>query len=139
MTTRPATEAARGAHFPLAEAAELQDDLLAVDHDLERLAALLAHAGQTLLDAFAAVATPLAEAGHAAALDQLARAFPALQFEDLASQLLGHSRQRLGRCVDRIARRTFADEEGEPPLDDAALRPNPVTQSAIRTGSVELF
>lgn len=139
MTSRPPTEPARGAHFPLAEAAGLQDDLLAVDHDLERLGALLAQAGQTLLDTFAAVATPLAESGQAGAIDQLARAFPALQFEDLASQLLGHSRQRLGRCVDLIAQRTFAEEHGEPPPDVTSLRPNPVTQSALRPGSVELF
>lgn len=135
----PDTEPRAGAHFPLAVAAELQDHLLAVDLDLDRLQALLAQACQTLIASFNAASAPLQAVGDEATLVEFGRAISALQFQDLASQLVDHSRCRLRLCVDEIARQTFASDAEDPLPDDGPLRPNPVTQSVMGAGSIELF
>jgi hypothetical protein len=62
----------------------------------------------------------------------LGGAIPALQFQDMASQLIAHTHRRLRDCADRLAGEAAAVEA--PPL-----RPNPVTQDEMDTGSIELF
>ena len=67
-------------------------------------------------------------------------AVTALQFQDMASQLIIHTSKRLRSCADRLARETMGeDEEGEAVAEEAPLRPNPVTQDEMDAGSVELF
>ena len=74
------------------------------------------------------------------ALQHLGRAITALQFQDLASQLVGHTQQRLRSCADRLACDTLTDDEDGPALATAAPeRPNPVTQEEMDPGSIELF
>jgi len=67
-------------------------------------------------------------------------AVTALQFQDMASQLVAHTTRRLRNCADRIARDTMGDDEdGETLIEEAPLRPNPVTQDEMDAGSIELF
>ena len=127
-------------------AAELQDDLLAATNDLERLQTLLSDACDTLLVGFSAANEHLdgdsGRMGKAEMLlrDQLAEAVTALQFQDMASQLIAHTHKRLRRCSDRIAQQAFTgDEDGDVAIEIEPLRANPVTQDEMDAGSVELF
>lgn len=130
-------------------AADLQDNLLTVSNDLERLQSLLDDSHKTLQAGFFGtleLLRQLHDSGHleAAALSQatqhLACAVKALQFQDMATQLIAHTNCRLHHCADRLARDTFAgDGEGEAAVEAAPMRPNPVTQAEMDTGFVELF
>lgn len=141
------------AQMPLLAAADLHDSLLTASNDLDRLERLLADATQTLMGHFygaSAQITQLArqaaqhpEAPGAAlheALQHLGGAVTALQFQDMASQLIMHTHRRLRHCADRLARDVMGDEDDGPAvIEDAPLRPNPVTQDEMDAGSVELF
>ena len=51
-----------------------------------------------------------------------------------------HANKRLRNCADRIARDAMGDDEdGEAVVEEAPLRPNPVTQDEMDAGSIELF
>jgi hypothetical protein len=74
------------------------------------------------------------------AMAHMAGAITAMQFQDMATQLIAHTGRRLRNCADRIARDTMGDDEdGAAVLDEAPLRPNPVTQDEMDAGSIELF
>lgn len=139
---------------PLLAAAELQDHLMTVTHDLERLQRLLDDAGEALslhfYEASSHVTALLRNAAelpesHAAGLTtvmgDIAGAITALQFQDMATQLIAHTSQRLRNCADQLARDTFGDddEDGAAIVEIAPLRPNPVTQDEMDAGSIELF
>lgn len=138
---------------PLLAAAELQDHLMTVTHDLERLQRLLDDAGEALSTHFFTAsslvsgllrhATALPEGDEATlrkVTDEIAGAITALQFQDMATQLIAHTSQRLRNCQDQLARDTFGDDEdGEAVVEIAPLRPNPVTQDEMDAGSIELF
>ena len=143
-----ATESTQGASLPFLAAADLQDHLMTATNDLDRLQTLLSDACDTLqtgffgaaaqLDDLRAAVPDIATVNRAAA--HLGSAVTALQFQDMASQLINHTRGRLRNCADRLARDAFAgDEEGEAAVEEAPLRPNPVTQSEMNTGFIELF
>lgn len=135
----------------LLTAVEVQDHLNMVGNDLDRLQRLLSDACDTLLanfqDTHAALATVRQDdaaaagtPGMADALDRLGSAVVALQFQDMASQLIAHSRLRLRSCSDQIAREALPDDDDGPSAyEDAPIRPNPVTQDEMDAGSVELF
>lgn len=131
--------------MPLLAAAELQDNLLMVANDLERLQTLLSGACDTMLAAFSGAsdalrARPTAEPAIGRAIEQLGTAVVALQFQDMASQLIAHTQRRLRHCTDRIAQDTFLDDEdGEAVVEPLPLHPNPVTQDEMDAGSVTLF
>ena len=142
------------AAIPLRVAAELQDHLMTVSNDLERLQRLLDDAGAALANHFYSasghISTILNSSGvqqtsDSPALihlkDDIARAITALQFQDMATQLIAHTSQRLRNCADQLARDTFGDddEDGMAVVEIAPLRPNPVTQDEMDAGSVELF
>jgi hypothetical protein len=128
-------------------AAELQDDLMSASHDLDRLQTLLAAACEALMQRFHGAHTQLVEIRQvvdtpamADVAQQLGGAVTALQFQDMASQLIAHTSRRLRSCADRIARDALGeDEPGETVVEIAPLRPNPVTQDEMDAGSVELF
>ena len=103
---------------------ETHDFLRAAAADLDRLQMLLADACTTLLARFSGVSAALRSSPPArdAALHELGAAVTALQFQDLAQQLIAHTQGRLARCV--------------PGLD---ARPNPVDQAGVAAGSVDLF
>jgi len=130
-------------------AADLQDHLMTASNDLDRLQTLLADACDTLQAGFFGASQHLHDLRATAlpdpqpvdrAVAHLGAAVTALQFQDMASQLINHTLGRLRNCADRLARDAFeGDEDGEAVVEQAPLRPNPVTQSEMDTGFIELF
>ncbi len=133
---------------PVLVAAELQDSLLTVMHDLQRLEGLLNHATGNLLSRFGEANAALTDTlidGNAelvALRSALRDAVTELQFHDMATQLISHTSRVLQGCAFRLAAETMGEGEGEEAAQDADMmpgRPNPVTQSEMEAGSVELF
>jgi hypothetical protein len=124
--------------------ADMQDEVLSAGTELERLDRLLSDAVDQLLDRFArAHALCLDAAGLSTvqrdALDaELQGAMTALQFQDLAAQLIVHSRRRLAAVSDCLG--NLADGDGEEGCEvQWVSRACPVAQRAVDAGSVELF
>ena len=71
----------------------------------------------------------------------MAAAITAMQFQDVASQLVAHTTRRLRHCADRLAAQAMGedDEDGRAVVETLPLCPNPVTQDEMDAGSVELF
>lgn len=133
---------------PVIVAAELQDSLLVVMHDLHRLEGLLTHATDNLLERFGEANAALSDVAIAGAPELMAartalrRAVTELQFQDMASQLIWHTTKVLQGCAFRLASEAMGHEDGEeaaPFAEMAPDRPNPVTQSEMDAGSVDLF
>ena len=142
------------ATLPLLAAADLQDSLMVATNDLDRLQRLLTDATETLMGHFYGASSQITQLSRLAAqhpelpeshlhetMGHLAGAVTALQFQDMASQLIDHTHRRLRNCADRLARDVMGDddEDGAAVVEDAPLRPNPVTQDEMDAGSVELF
>lgn len=139
--------------MPLMAAADLQDHLMVASNDLERLQRLLDDASQALMGHFTGATEHLEAAlreleGASSARPSTIRearqtlggAITALQFQDMASQLIAHTTRRLRNCADRLASEAFAgDEDGLAVVEELPLRPNPVTQDEMDAGSVDLF
>jgi len=135
MLAQDASEPPPGGGLPLLAAADLQDHLMVASNDLERLQRLLDDASQALMTHFTD-ATGHVDAGSRA----IGGAITALQFQDMASQLIAHTSRRLRNCADRLAAEAMGDDEdGVAVVEDAPLRPNPVTQDEMDAGSIELF
>jgi len=141
-----------GPQLPFAAAADLQDHLMTASNDLDRLQTLLADACETLMTRFSGateqVRVLLDEhdvntadcAVYSDLMQQLGDAVIALQFQDMASQLIHHTHRRLRSCADQIARVSMGDDEdGIAVVEEPPMRPNPVTQSEMDAGSIELF
>ncbi|HEY1089828.1 MAG TPA: hypothetical protein VGE47_01920 [Burkholderiaceae bacterium] len=152
LNNDPSVDTDEGFMPSLMAAAELQDHLMTVSNDLERLQRLLDDAGASLSEHFFAASAHLeklareaAEAGRDGSVVQklqghIAAAITALQFQDMSTQLIAHTSQRLRNCSDQLARDTFGDDEdGMAVVEIAPLRPNPVTQDEMDAGSIELF
>jgi hypothetical protein len=137
-------------------AAELQDHLMMATNDLDRLHTLLADACDTLMQRFYNATEQIHalmdahssegddkrdSAAYQGLMQQLGAAVTALQFQDMASQLIVHTNHRLRSCVDTLAQEAFGDddEDGQIAAEAPPLRPNPVTQSEMDAGSIELF
>ncbi len=126
--------------------AELQDSLLMVMHDLHRLEGLLGDATDNLLQRFGE-ANGLLSDDVVAQSERLERARTALrsavtelQFHDMASQLISHTTKVVRSCAFQLGAEAMgAGDEPAAPRDEAPARPNPVTQSAMEAGSIELF
>jgi hypothetical protein len=134
----------------LSAVADLQDSLLVAMNDLKRLEGLLDHATSNLLDRFnRAIAATEAIASDGAPersrIDELREILRAavleLQFHDMATQLLVHTGKVLRGCAYTLAEQVMEPEEEEVGVVVTHLpqRPNPVTQSEMDAGSVELF
>jgi hypothetical protein len=134
--------------FDPALAFELQDELLTACNDLERLLGLIGgtcrELGLAFHDALGLIAARR-DSGAAApelltqVVSLLARGVTALQFDDMASQLVTHTRKRLRHSADRLAIAAMGEDQDEAVIEPALLRPNPVTQDEMDAGSVELF
>ena len=150
-----ATEQINGSPLPLLAAADLQDHLMTATNDLDRLQTLLADACDVLAESFYGATEQLqalmtepgvVAPGHAYQERihelgiKLTGAVTALQFQDMASQLITHTHRRLRSCADQIARVAMGDDdEGATVVEEAPPRPNPVTQDEMDAGSIELF
>ncbi|MBC7735220.1 MAG: hypothetical protein H7306_25560 [Bacteriovorax sp.] len=152
MLNTPEPDVQFACPLPLLAAADLQDNLLTAGHDLDRLQTLLSHACDELMQGFYGATDQIRSFVESAETDgpmpdllagvtrHLGAAITALQFQDMASQLIAHTHQRLRNCADRLARETMGDDEdGYTVVEEAPLRPNPVTQDEMDAGSVELF
>jgi len=152
MLAIPDAPAPSGETIDLLLAADLQDHLLTASNDLERLQTLLSGACETLADSFfgaTAHIDALRDGSHPDTVQQLTQhlgqAITALQFQDMAAQLIVHTNKRLRNCADRLAADTFDDSDcceggdGATQISAAPQRPNPVTQDEMDAGSVELF
>jgi hypothetical protein len=146
MQSEPRNPAGAPQGMSLFDLADLQDHLLSATNDLARLEGLLADACRALLTRFQRATEQVRElatpdsAAREQAVAEIAGAVTALQFEDMASQLIAHTCQRLHHCADRLAQQAFSeDSDGETLVLAAPLRPNPVTQSEVDAGSIELF
>ncbi|MEY4750773.1 MAG: hypothetical protein RIQ60_2987 [Pseudomonadota bacterium] len=149
----PITPAESSAMHTLLLAAELQDHLLIASNDLERLQRLLNDASEALQVHFYAANGHLGKLLHQGAafpnldtsalhdaMQNMAGAVTALQFQDMASQLIHHTNRRLRNCADQLAREAMGpDPDGDGVIEEAPQRPNPVTQDEMDAGSVELF
>ncbi len=145
-------EPSTAVQMPLLAAADLQDHLMTASHDLDRLQTLLSDACDTLMQRFHGASENIrtlrshphtendSDAVFSDVMQDLGGAVTALQFQDMASQLINHTHKRLRSCVDRLAREAFADDEdGMAAAEEVPLRPNPVTQAEMDVGSIELF
>ncbi|WP_181179074.1 hypothetical protein [Methylibium rhizosphaerae] len=140
-----------GGTIPLLMAADLQDHLMVASNDLDRLQRLLSDTCDALMQRFYGASAELTRAmdanggavdgaAVAAAMQELGAAVTALQFQDMASQLINHTHRRLRNCADQLARDAMGDDEdGAAVVEEAPLRPNPVTQDEMDAGSIELF
>ena len=149
-TSPPAPD---GSPLPLLMAADLQDHLMVASNDLERLQRLLDDASETLSGHFysatdrinhvlreLAALLPDDDGRLHGAMQDLAGAITALQFHDMATQLIAHTHLRLRNCADRIAAEAMGeDPEGTAIVEEGPGRPNPVTQDEMDAGSIELF
>jgi hypothetical protein len=133
--------------MPVMLVAEVQDSLLVVVHDLSRLDGLLAHTMEKLMERFTFASASLADPSlmESDQLDAVRGALRAavteLQFQDMASQLIGHTSKILQGCAYRLASESMGSEDGEavPFVEEVPERPNPVTQDEMDAGSIELF
>ena len=147
QTSDPTTLSAPTVALPVMMVAEVQDSLLVVVHDLNRLDGLLAHAMENLMQRFTAASTNLSDPALAALTELegvragLRAAVTELQFQDMASQLIGHTSKILQGCAYRLASESMGSEDGEavPFVEEVPERPNPVTQDEMEAGSIELF
>ncbi|APW36658.1 hypothetical protein RD110_05120 [Rhodoferax koreense] len=148
MQTEPSASPGPAVQLPVMVVAELQDSLMVVMHDLSRLDGLLSHTMDNLMLRFDAANKELSNASlpDLPALDEvrstLRSAVTELQFQDMASQLIVHTTKVLQACAFRLASESMGQEEGEeaaPFVEMVPDRPNPVTQSEMDAGSIELF
>lgn len=147
------------APLPLRAVAQLQDSLRVATHDLDRLQRLLTDATETLLGHFYGALSQISQLSRLAATQpvlpehtlhqtraHLAGAVTALQFQDMASQLINHTHRRLQHCADQLAHDGPGPGAAHPhtghpaaPAQSALLQRNPVAQDEMHAGSVELF
>ncbi len=127
---------------PVKLAADMQDELLTAGTELDRLQRLLSDAVAQLNACFTQALEEQARlpdsARSEAVAAQLRGALIALQFEDMASQIISHSRRRVASVADCLGNLVM----GEPETDcdvQWVSRPCPVAQRAVDAGSIELF
>ncbi|MDM7455766.1 MAG: hypothetical protein P3W97_000465 [Tepidimonas sp.] len=117
-------------------------------NDLKRLEGLLDHATGNLLDRFnraIAAVDALASTQDTPATQDLRQtlhqAVLELQFHDMATQLLEHTGKVLRGCAYMLAEQVMEPEEDEvgAVVTHLPQNPNPVTQSEMDAGSIELF
>ena len=155
---RPQVESAHAGQAPAPSmlAADLQDHLMMATNDLDRLHTLLADACDTLMQRFYNATEQIHalmdahsadgddkrdSAAYQSLMLQLGGAVTALQFQDMASQLIVHTNHRLRSCAHTLAREAFGDDDEDGPslIEPPPQRPNPVTQAEMDAGSIELF
>lgn len=128
---------------------DVQDGILTACTDLDRLVSLFSAACAEVNARFVTASTLIDQLRAEGAMDgvrldelqsHLGHAVVALQIDDMATQLVDHTRRVLRHCADSLAVGTFADGDGDDLVIEARpLRPSPVTQAGMDAGSIELF
>lgn len=146
MEPRPDHSDEPSVTLPLSTVADVQDSLLIAMNDLQRLGGLLDHATSNLLERFNSAHTAMqtlhGESEETMQIRQaLHQAVTELQFHDMATQVLVHTGKILKNCAYKLAEDSMEMEAEESGLVETCLpeRPNPVTQSEMDAGSIELF
>lgn len=125
--------------LPVAAVADLQDSLLVVMNDLQRLGGLLDHATENLMDRFSSANSALAHIGPdgppelPTVRNALQLAVTELQFHDMASQLLVHTDNILKACAYKLAEDAMGlddDEEAHSVIE--VTPPNPTLSRKAR-------
>lgn len=112
----------------------------AIAADLERLNALISDAGDKLMLSFNQL-QKMAPRVEMSVTDRrelqaaVTTAVTALQFQDMATQLVQHAQRRLGVLQDCVA--SLSDQVNDPL--QVSTRMQPVLQNAVSAGSVDLF
>jgi len=117
--------------------AHAAEECSAIAADLERLRGLIADAGSQIAGGFSVLADPAANEGARA--QALAQAVRALQFEDIALQLVGHAQTRLAlleTCVQDLSPQ--ASDTLSAAIAHRAQH-HPVGQTGLGAGEIELF
>jgi hypothetical protein len=79
-------------------------------------------------------------ADHPRGTQTLASAITALQFQDMATQLIAHTAAGCATAPTAWRATPWATTRTVPAVvEDTPLRPNPVTQDEMDAGSIELF
>lgn len=131
--------------IPVSVVADLQDSLLVAMNDLKRLEGLLDHATANLLDRFNAALQGVEQMPEGALKTDLQGSLHdsvlELQFHDMSSQLLVHIGKMLKGCAYILADQALEPDENEAGMVVTHMpkNPNPVTQSEMDAGSIELF
>jgi hypothetical protein len=128
---------------------DVQDGILTACTDLDRLVSLFSAACAEVNARFVTASTLIDQLRAEDVMDDarldelqshLGHAVVALQIDDMATQLVDHTRRVLRHCADSLAVGTFADMDGDDQVIEARpLRPSPVTQAGMDAGSIELF
>ncbi len=125
--------------------ADLQDSLLVAMNDLKRLEGLLDHATGNLLDRFNRAIQVTGDLPDDPRFNEVREALQLavteLQFHDMATQLLVHIGKVLKGCAYILADQAMEPDEEEVGVVVTHMpkNPNPVTQSEMDAGSIELF
>lgn len=111
----------------------------AIAADLERLKTLIAEAGDRLADSFAVVGAAVRalggdDPGRVRLSSAVHSAVTALQFQDLATQLIAHAQRRLNALQDHLRP---VEATADPLLANTRLQP--VKQAGMAPGSIDLF
>lgn len=124
--------------------ADLQDELLTASTDLDRLQVLLGDAVDQLLARFGGAGEQLArlraglsEVDTSGLEAELGGAVIALQFQDLATQLVSHASRRVRSVAEVLGNEALGDADAAPV--EMVARACPVAQRQMDAGSVELF
>ncbi len=125
--------------------ADLQDELLTASTDLDRLQVLLGDAVDQLLARFGGAGRQLAllrermpaEADTTELESELGGAVIALQFQDLATQLVTHASRRVRSVAEVLGNEALGDADAAPV--EMVTRACPVAQRQMDAGSIELF
>jgi hypothetical protein len=134
--------------LPVNLVADVQDSLLMAMTDLKRLEGLLDHATGNLLERFSTANHALGNLATSKDSDDLLsirhslhQAVTELQFHDMATQLIVHTGKVLKGCAYTLAEQAMEPEEDEigVVVTHMPQNPNPVTQSEMDAGSIDLF
>jgi len=120
-----------------------QAQLSEAETDMRRLETLITQTAQTLYASFQTIERRWKERpseGEMLVDEEVGRAVTALQFHDLATQLLGHARKRLAVAEEGLRKLTVLPVNGT--VTDWGAPPElaaPVGHANLETGTVELF
>lgn len=137
------TQSSVGLNPPLV--AELQDQLLTAATDLDRLGGLLDHAAERLLGSFLSARDRLSVPNVSMSAESIAglrrdldEAITAMQFPDMAGQVISHAVRRIHGVADALT--ADIGDPGEPAAPpELVQRSCPVAQREMDAGTVELF